>query len=411
MESSARLSEDARNVLAEVAQCRSSALELQTRGEAAEAVDLLDRAVNLCGPHESDHPVVCLEAARCLLSLAAARTASGQRLKASLAAEDAVRRLARLRAWAQGDGAEEAPACAAAIEEEAGALERVALAVWARDQPRETGAAAPVAASTQDGRSSGEAVARSKLAATLPTGFSTGSGNGASASASHAESSGKLTLPRLPSASGSGGAGGAWRGGPGASATISSMASTAPAAALAAAAAGGAEGGGGASSSAPRPRAKASGAGNGNGGGADGGGGARRVGRGKAEAVPFDIFKDFLRRAAQEKEARQGALRDKQEYDRKRLKQVHRTTRLMLDLMGDDDLKQKRYTFNGHKVMMQSMQKENRSRSDPSLVREAQKFGESPELYEVRKLMKHFNRPVTPAKPVVLDGLSLRFGS
>lgn len=71
-----------------------------------------------------------------------------------------------------------------------------------------------------------------------------------------------------------------------------------------------------------------------------------------------DVFTDFLRHSEAEKEARRGGMYDSQEDDRKRLGHMHRTTRLMLELTDDHDLKDKRYTTNGHKVVMTGLTRE-----------------------------------------------------
>mmetsp|Transcript_32062 Transcript_32062/g.90190 ORF Transcript_32062/g.90190 Transcript_32062/m.90190 type:complete len:183 (-) Transcript_32062:54-602(-) len=113
-----------------------------------------------------------------------------------------------------------------------------------------------------------------------------------------------------------------------------------------------------------------------------------------------DVFTDFVCHIEAEKHARRGALHDSHEDDRKRLSQVHRTTRLMLDLINDDELKDKRYSQNGHKVIMHNLTRENRSRSDPALVAEATRKGESPEVNQVRKLNRLlYRKPATPPPP------------
>jgi len=111
-----------------------------------------------------------------------------------------------------------------------------------------------------------------------------------------------------------------------------------------------------------------------------------------------------------------------QDDARRRLQQVHRSTHLMLELSGDVELKDKRYTNNGHKVIMQAMMKENKCRSDKALVREARRAGApSPEVHQLKKYNKElYVKPPTPPpappkeeKPKVdaeLAGLGL-FGS
>uniref|UniRef100_A0A7S1SAX7 Uncharacterized protein n=1 Tax=Alexandrium catenella TaxID=2925 RepID=A0A7S1SAX7_ALECA len=115
-----------------------------------------------------------------------------------------------------------------------------------------------------------------------------------------------------------------------------------------------------------------------------------------------DVFTDFLRGAELEKEARLGPLHESMQDDvRKRLSQVHRTTRLQLELLADDDLKEKRYTRTGHRVFMRNLTRDNSCRSDPNLVSEARKLGESPELAQVKKLYRQLYIPPRTPEPVV----------
>jgi len=110
-----------------------------------------------------------------------------------------------------------------------------------------------------------------------------------------------------------------------------------------------------------------------------------------------NIFAEFIRDAEAELEARSASKETWQEDARRRLKQIHRSTKLLLDLSEDVELKDKKYTNNGHKVMMQSFLRDNRSRSDPSLVREARRAGASPEVHQVKKYNKDlYVKPPTP---------------
>jgi len=114
-----------------------------------------------------------------------------------------------------------------------------------------------------------------------------------------------------------------------------------------------------------------------------------------------DVFTDFLRGAEMEKEARLGPLHESMQDDvRKRLNQVHRTTRLQLELLGDDELREKRYTRTGHRVFMRNLTRDNSCRSDPNLVAEARKVGESPELAQVKKLYRQLYVPPRTPEPV-----------
>jgi len=111
-----------------------------------------------------------------------------------------------------------------------------------------------------------------------------------------------------------------------------------------------------------------------------------------------DVFSDFLQSAKARREARLGASHENlQEDNKKRLHQVHRLTRLLLEQSEDDELKSKRYSKTGHEVFMKNLVRENRSRSDPVLVGEAKRSAESPEILQVRRLNRLlFVKPPTP---------------
>jgi hypothetical protein len=138
---------------------------------------------------------------------------------------------------------------------------------------------------------------------------------------------------------------------------------------------------------------------------------------GKREVPQLDLFTAFIKEKEAEQDAKRGALFDRQEDHRKKLQQVHRTTELMLQLDDDTELKDKKYTTDGHKVMMATMTNDNRCRSDSVLVREARKFGDAPEVCQLRKLYKQlYIKPPTPPtaapvakKPVVDDSLAGMF--
>jgi len=113
-----------------------------------------------------------------------------------------------------------------------------------------------------------------------------------------------------------------------------------------------------------------------------------------------DIFKQFLKDVEAEKDAKRAGNEAWQEDARKRLGNLHRTTKLLLELSDDTELKDKKYTNNGHKVMMQGFLAENRSRSDPQLMKEARRAGASPEVFQVRKYNKDlYVKPKTPPQP------------
>lgn len=132
-------------------------------------------------------------------------------------------------------------------------------------------------------------------------------------------------------------------------------------------------------------------------------GAAGRLGRKKEEKK--NIFADFLREADAEEDARRQGSETWQDDARRRLKAEHRTTRRMLELSEEDlELKDKRYSNDGHKVMMQSMMRDNTCRNDKILMREARRAGApSPEVYQLKKYNKDlYVKPPTPppvAKP------------
>lgn len=114
-----------------------------------------------------------------------------------------------------------------------------------------------------------------------------------------------------------------------------------------------------------------------------------------------DVFSEFLKSVDAEKQARLLALSNNWEDQAKRkLGQVHRTTKLQLELNHDDDLKDKRYTKTGHEVFMKALKESNRCWSDPALVTEAQKERVEPSICQVRKLNRQIlAKPSTPILP------------
>eukprot|EP00435_Cladocopium_sp_Y103_P018698 s4128_g4.t1 len=126
-----------------------------------------------------------------------------------------------------------------------------------------------------------------------------------------------------------------------------------------------------------------------------------------------DVFSEFLRNVEAERVARLGALNDNwEDQAKRRLGQVHRRTQLALDLMGDEELKEKRYTNTGHQVFMKAMKKANKCWSDPVLVHEAAKEKATPEICQIRKLNRRLYvkpptpPPVQPPKPKVDQALA-----
>ncbi|CAJ1416897.1 unnamed protein product [Effrenium voratum] len=124
-----------------------------------------------------------------------------------------------------------------------------------------------------------------------------------------------------------------------------------------------------------------------------------------------DVFSDFLRNVEAERVARLGSLTDWEEHAKRRLGQVHRSAQLQLDLGGDEELKEKRYTHTGHQVFMKAMRKANRCWSDPVLVQEAAKEKATPEICQIRKLNRQLyvkppTPPPAPTKPKVDQSLA-----
>merc|ERR1712187_297381 len=97
--------------------------------------------------------------------------------------------------------------------------------------------------------------------------------------------------------------------------------------------------------------------------------------RNKKNGTTNDIFADFIHSTNADKEARliaKGGGRHQEEIC-KRLHQTHRLSQLMLEQSTDDDLKEKRYTKTGHEVFMKNLKKENISRSDADLAKQARR--------------------------------------
>eukprot|EP00927_Polykrikos_kofoidii_P047247 TRINITY_DN41362_c0_g1_i1.p1 TRINITY_DN41362_c0_g1~~TRINITY_DN41362_c0_g1_i1.p1 ORF type:complete len:348 (+),score=73.08 TRINITY_DN41362_c0_g1_i1:82-1044(+) len=117
---------------------------------------------------------------------------------------------------------------------------------------------------------------------------------------------------------------------------------------------------------------------------------------------PTNIFNEFLNDMESVKEQRRRNFSNAYEDDvRRRLNQNHKQSRLALLLSTDDGLKDKRYSSTGHQIFMKSMMKENRSRSDPSLLQEAKKSKKSPEACQLRQLSRqlHVEKSAPPPPP------------
>lgn len=113
-----------------------------------------------------------------------------------------------------------------------------------------------------------------------------------------------------------------------------------------------------------------------------------------------DVFTDFLRGIQAERVAE--LLRkndDWEEQTKSKLRQVHRTTKLFLELSPDDELKEKRYTRTGHQVFMKGMKAGNKCWSDPNLCYEARKEKISPEVMQMRRMNKRLYVRPPPAPP------------
>eukprot|EP00930_Biecheleria_cincta_P079363 TRINITY_DN67177_c0_g1_i1.p1 TRINITY_DN67177_c0_g1~~TRINITY_DN67177_c0_g1_i1.p1 ORF type:complete len:444 (-),score=95.99 TRINITY_DN67177_c0_g1_i1:66-1397(-) len=113
-----------------------------------------------------------------------------------------------------------------------------------------------------------------------------------------------------------------------------------------------------------------------------------------------DVFTDFLRGIQAERVAE--LLRkndDWEEQTKSKLRQVHRTTKLYLELSPDDELKEKRYTRTGHQVFMKGMKAGNKCWSDPSLCYEARREKASPEVMQMRRLNKRLYVKPPPGPP------------
>jgi len=125
---------------------------------------------------------------------------------------------------------------------------------------------------------------------------------------------------------------------------------------------------------------------------------------GRKKKEKKDIFADFVREAEEEMGSSRIGNETWQEDARKRLMSIHKNTRLLLAFSEDVELKDKKYTNNGHKVMMQSFMKDNRSRSDTQLVRDARRHGAAPEVFQVKKYNKElYVKPPTPPPVKVVE--------
>merc|ERR1712232_249650 len=138
---------------------------------------------------------------------------------------------------------------------------------------------------------------------------------------------------------------------------------------------------------------------------------------GKPNEPQSDIFTGYIRDKEAEEDRRRAAYYDRQADNKKKLQQIWRGSELDLAQADNDELKDKRYTRDGHKVMMESYKEANKCRSDAALVREARKNGHAPEVHMAKQMLARVTvRPPTPPppppppkKPLVDDSLAGMF--
>jgi len=441
-------------LLSSMAQCTALAMR-QRRGEQpARAIRQMERAVKMCQGREHTHPALAVEAARARLNLGGLLSCSGRHMEAVDIIKESQKCLAGILAWTAdcepGDPGVET------IANEARTLHCAALVAEAIElEPFVATVASPSQASSQGRRGMHEelyrearAVAEDKLPPKHPmaslvarlseecavSARSTDQAEQTAAPGRPAGAPGRSAAPRgsgLHRSSGVG-AGGGGRGSVGGVALVLPAVREQGGRGSATGSVGG--GSAEASEAAGTPRAPSEredgdfGTIEANGLSASGvlqnsgdpsrssvarrsrtgtnSGAVRAHGRagssgGQAKGERHDVFTDFLRGAELEKEARLGPLHESMQDDqRKRLNRVHKTTRLELEHSEDDELKEKRYTRSGHKVFMRNLTRDNNCRSDPNLVSEARKLGESPELAQVKKLYRQLYVPPKTPEPV-----------
>lgn len=387
--------EDIREVMTAVTQYTELAASLRQKGQLSRAIRMTERAVVMCTRAESGHPALAVEAARARLNLGAALSEGHRHREALANIREAQKSLAQVLNWANECNAEDGGV--KSIEQEARALRCAALVAEAIqlelcpnpeafEEPPEL-TRPPAVASPGAGRRSPPERANS----TGAIGQSPSHGKSASlaVTAAAATSSSTPTLPPIGQASAP-----LLRQG-----NKKQLASNEDP-----------DSGQNLSSPAPGRQTKRPGASNERGQAVKLT--SKRPGANADERT--DVFSDFLRSVESERVARLGALNDnREEQARRRLAQVHRTTRLQLELSADDDLKEKRYTHTGHQVFMKAMKKQNKCWNDPVILTDAQKEKVSPEICQVRKLnRKLFVKPPTPPpapppqKPKVDTGIA-----
>eukprot|EP00927_Polykrikos_kofoidii_P020905 TRINITY_DN19979_c0_g1_i1.p1 TRINITY_DN19979_c0_g1~~TRINITY_DN19979_c0_g1_i1.p1 ORF type:complete len:498 (+),score=98.32 TRINITY_DN19979_c0_g1_i1:62-1495(+) len=117
---------------------------------------------------------------------------------------------------------------------------------------------------------------------------------------------------------------------------------------------------------------------------------------GKRGDTTSNIFSDFLKDADDAERARLGALHDGEQEDFRR-SLLHSGKMTKLTVMSFEEQEQKkpldsiyelRFTPLVHAMCMKSMTRLNDSRSQPSLLKECRKTGESPEVAHIKRLQK-----------------------
>jgi len=112
---------------------------------------------------------------------------------------------------------------------------------------------------------------------------------------------------------------------------------------------------------------------------------------GRGGKIRCDLFANFQRQDKADREARLGLLGDTWQDDtRKRLTRVQRIDRLSGASSHNPELQDLRFTPIGHKLVVKTLLKDNQSRSQPTLVKEASGSGESPEVVQLKRLCKAF---------------------
>eukprot|EP00434_Breviolum_minutum_P040568 symbB.v1.2.036049.t1/scaffold5000.1/size44174/3 len=117
----------------------------------------------------------------------------------------------------------------------------------------------------------------------------------------------------------------------------------------------------------------------------------------RGEDHDHDVFKQYLRDLETARVAHLLSLSDDWETQaRKKLENNRRQAKFELELVDMDELKEKRYSKQGHKVFMCQMQKMNKSASDPAIRRGARRERTAPETFQLKKLSRKIKAFVKP---------------